>query len=152
MSGGARQLFDPEAPCRRPPPRRPPRQGSGPVPAAPSRTGRAPASSPSAGLYERSSGALTQAFPRNRHALGARRDRPPVGPPLGPPLYEPGRPRGGRLAGASRARGGVPTLNVKCWRSSWAPLRHGLAKEGIELAEGMVVVLRGALDLYRGQG
>ena len=52
----------------------------------------------------------------------------------------------------ARARGGVPTLNVKCWRSSWAPLRHGLAKEGIELAEGMVVVLRGALDLYRAKG
>ena len=51
-----------------------------------------------------------------------------------------------------RARGGVPTLNVKCWRSSWAPLRHGLAKEGIELAEGMVVVLRGSLDLYRAKG
>ena len=51
-----------------------------------------------------------------------------------------------------RGRGGVPTLNVKCWRSSWAPLRHGLAKEGIELAEGMVVVLRGSLDLYRAKG
>ena len=46
----------------------------------------------------------------------------------------------------------MPTLNVKCWRSSWAPLRHGLAKQGIELAEGMVVVLRGALDLYRAKG
>ena len=41
---------------------------------------------------------------------------------------------------------------MKCWRSSWAPLRHGLAKEGITLAEGMVVVLRGTLDLYRAKG
>ena len=46
----------------------------------------------------------------------------------------------------------MPTLNVKCWRTSWAPLRHGLAKQGIELAEGMVVVLRGTLDLYRAKG
>ena len=52
----------------------------------------------------------------------------------------------------SRARGGEPTLKVKCWRSSWAPLRHRLAKEGIELAEGMVVVLRGTLDVYRAKG
>ena len=52
----------------------------------------------------------------------------------------------------ARGRGGAPTLNVKCWRTSWAPLRHGLAKEGIELAEGMVVVLRGTLDLYRAKG
>jgi exodeoxyribonuclease VII large subunit len=51
-----------------------------------------------------------------------------------------------------RGRGGVPTLNVKCWRSSWAPLRHGLSKQGIELTEGMVVVLRGSLDLYRAKG
>ena len=46
----------------------------------------------------------------------------------------------------------MPTLNVKCWRTSWAPLRHSLAKEGIELAEGMIVVLRGSLDLYRAKG
>ena len=46
----------------------------------------------------------------------------------------------------------MPTLSVKCWRSSWAPLRHGLAKQGIELTEGMVVVLRGSLDLYRAKG
>ncbi len=55
-------------------------------------------------------------------------------------------------ASRPRARGGEPTLHVKCWRSSWAPLRHGLAKEGITLAEGMVVVLRGTLDLYRAKG
>ena len=41
---------------------------------------------------------------------------------------------------------------MKCWRTSWAPLRHSLAKEGIELAEGMIVVLRGTLDLYRAKG
>ena len=46
----------------------------------------------------------------------------------------------------------MPTLSVKCWRTSWAPLRHVLAKEGIELAEGMIVVLRGSIDLYRAKG
>ncbi len=46
----------------------------------------------------------------------------------------------------------MPTLNVKCWRTTWAPLRHALGKEGIELAEGMIVVLRGSLDLYRAKG
>ena len=51
--------------------------------------------------------------------------------------------------GRGRSRGGEPVLKVKCWRTSWAPLRHSLAKEGIELADGMVVVLRGSLDLYR---
>ena len=51
-----------------------------------------------------------------------------------------------------RGRGGVPTLNVKCWRTTWAPLRHALAKEGVELTEGMIVVLRGSLDLYRAKG
>jgi exodeoxyribonuclease VII large subunit len=59
---------------------------------------------------------------------------------------------GDESAAGPRSRGGEPTLKVKCWRSSWAPLRHNLAKEGIELAEGMVVVLRGTLDLYRAKG
>ncbi len=54
--------------------------------------------------------------------------------------------------GGARGRGAAPALSVKCWRTAWAPLRHRLAKEGIELAEGMVVVLRGTLDLYRAKG
>lgn len=43
----------------------------------------------------------------------------------------------------------APVLRVKCWRTTWAPLRATLAREGIELAPGMVVVLRGTLDFYR---
>lgn len=43
----------------------------------------------------------------------------------------------------------APVLRVKCWRSTWGPLRATLAKEGIELAPGMVVVIRGTLDFYR---
>ena len=43
----------------------------------------------------------------------------------------------------------VPVLRVKCWESTWRPLRADLAREGIELQAGMVVVLRGTLDFYR---
>ena len=147
MSGGPRQLFDPEAP---------------PEAAAPE--GRTASGGDEAedrrgvhsigGVYEQVEAALNQAFPAQPPSVGPRRDPARVGPSLGPPLHEPGRPRGrGRGGGRrDRSRGGVPTLNVKCWRSSWAPLRHDLAKQGIELTEGMVVVLRGSLDLYRAKG
>ena len=43
----------------------------------------------------------------------------------------------------------APVLRVKCWRSTWGPLKGTLAQEGIELTEGMVVVIRGTLDFYR---
>ena len=135
MSGGARQLFDPEAL---------------PPAAAPEPTAR-PGVLSIGGLYEKVDGALTQAFPRNRH-VWVRGEIAHLSDHRSGHLYlNLVDPEEDGSAGY-RARGGVPTLNVKCWRSSWAPLRHGLAKEGIELAEGMVVVLRGALDLYRAKG
>ena len=43
----------------------------------------------------------------------------------------------------------APVLRVKCWRSTWGPLKGTLVEEGIELQRGMVVLLRGALDFYR---
>lgn len=43
----------------------------------------------------------------------------------------------------------APVLKVKCWQSTWGPLRATLRREGIELQPGMVVVLRGTLDFYR---
>ncbi len=43
----------------------------------------------------------------------------------------------------------APVLKVKCWQSTWRPIRSTLAREGIELQPGMVVVLRGTLDFYR---
>jgi exodeoxyribonuclease VII large subunit len=52
---------------------------------------------------------------------------------------------------APRGRG-APALKVKCWKTSWLPMRGSLAKAGITLAEGMVVVLRGTIDLYRPKG
>ncbi len=42
-----------------------------------------------------------------------------------------------------------PVLKVKCWRRTWLPLKSTLAALGIELQPGMVVVLRGTLELYR---
>src|SRR6202167_1180152 len=144
MSGGPRQLFDPEAPPE----------------AADSDLRTAPAGEEVedrrgvhsiGGVYDQVEGALNQAFPRNRH-LWVRGEIRQVSDHRSGHLYlslvdpEDENPR------RDRARGGVPTLNVKCWRSSWAPLRHGLAKQGIELTEGMVVVLRGSLDLYRAKG
>jgi exodeoxyribonuclease VII large subunit len=43
----------------------------------------------------------------------------------------------------------APVLRVKCWQSTWGPLRAALTREGIELAPGMVVILRGTVDFYR---
>ena len=162
MPGGAHQLFDPEAPPL-PASEQPaapehragsggtdPAPGPGPAPEAESGGRRGVLSIGS--LYEEVQGALNAAFPRNRQ-LWVRGEIQHISDHRSGHLYmdlvDPGDD-----GGSSRppARGGVPTLNVKCWRSSWAPLRHGLAKEGIELAEGMVVVLRGTLDLYRAKG
>ena len=94
------------------------------------------------GLYEQVEHALARAFPRTRqlwvrgeiHHLSDHRSGHLYLELVDPDEDRPTGPRG---------RGGVPTLNVKCWRTTWAPLRHALAKEGIELAEGMIVVLRG---------
>ena len=140
---GARQLFDPEAPPGEATP------GSGPPVGADAEDRRGVHSI--GGLYEQVEGALNQVFPRNRH-LWVRGEIQHVSDHRSGHLYMSLVDPEDDGARRDRGRGGVPTLNVKCWRSSWAPLRHGLAKEGIELAEGMVVVLRGSLDLYRAKG
>jgi exodeoxyribonuclease VII large subunit len=144
VSGGPRQLFDPEAPPEATASK--PRSVSG----GDEQEDRRGVLS-IGGIYDQVEGALSQAFPRNRH-LWVRGEIQHVSDHRSGHLYlslvDP-EDEGGRR---DRSRGGVPTLNVKCWRSSWAPLRHGLAKQGIELTEGMVVVLRGSLDLYRAKG
>ena len=162
MSGGAHQLFDPEAPplpASEQPAAPERRAGSGgtdpadvPDTAPDTESGGRPGVLSIGSLYEEVQGALNAAFPRNRQ-LWVRGEIQHISDHRSGHLYmdlvDPGDD-----GGSSRppARGGAPTLNVKCWRSSWAPLRHGLSKEGIELAEGMVVVLRGTLDLYRAKG
>ncbi len=43
----------------------------------------------------------------------------------------------------------APVLRVKCWRTTWAPMKAMLAREGIELQPGMVVLLRGTVGFWR---
>ena len=149
MPGGARQLFDPETPP----------QVEGVAEAAPpgGRHSFDPAvhrdTHPDVmsvgSLYEAVEGALTRAFPRTR-PLWVRGEIAQISDHRSGHLYldlvDPDD------AGRSRGRGGAPTLKVKCWRTTWGPLRHALGKEGIELAQGMVVVLRGTIDLWRAKG
>jgi exodeoxyribonuclease VII large subunit len=158
MSGGPHQLFDPEAPPLSAPEeaagpeRRAVSGGAGPVPTADPDPEERSGVLSIGSLYEEVEDALGSAFPRNRH-LWVRGEIQHISDHRSGHLYlslvDPDADGG---APGSRARGGVPTLNVKCWRSSWTPLRHALSKEGIALAEGMVVVLRGTLDLYRAKG
>src|SRR5487761_1383742 len=41
-----------------------------------------------------------------------------------------------------------PVLKVNCWRTAWGPLKAVLAGQGISLEVGMVVTLRGRVELY----
>lgn len=172
-SRDASQLFDPEAP---------PVDGSDDGERAEIRSDEDRADQPEerpgvlsiGALYDEVESALAQAFPRRRH-LWVRGEIQHISDHRSGHLYldlvepdpeepdDPDHPAGPTTTttttGTARARprparnrGGEPTLKVKCWRTSWIPLRHTLAKEGIELTEGMVVVLRGSLDLYRAKG
>jgi exodeoxyribonuclease VII large subunit len=97
-----------------------------------------------ADLYDEVEGALAQVFPRFRQ-LWVRGEVQSISDQHGRSghcyldLVDPD------TAGERQA----PVLRVKCWRSTWGPLRGALFREGIELQPGMVVVLRGALDFYR---
>ena len=53
-------------------------------------------------------------------------------------LVDPDSPRG-------RER---PVLKVNCWRTTWGPIRRLLAAQGVTLQPGMVVTLRGRVELY----
>jgi exodeoxyribonuclease VII large subunit len=140
MAERANQLFDPEAP-----------PGAGLDREPDDAVGGRPGVLSIGGLYDEMESALATAFPRTRqlwvrgeiHSLSDHRSGH-----LYLDLVDPHDENG---PGGSRGRG-VPTLHVKCWRTNWAPLRHRLAKEGVTLAEGMVVELRGTLDLYRAKG
>jgi exodeoxyribonuclease VII large subunit len=140
MSSHAHQLFDPEAP---------------PQPAGEDLAeegGRAGVLS-IGGLYDEVENALTSMFPRNRqlwvrgeiHSFSDQSGR------SGHCYLDLVDPDEGGAGSVSRGRG-APALKVKCWKGSWLPMKGGLAKNGIVLAEGMVVVLRGTIDLYRPKG
>ncbi|HVC14713.1 MAG TPA: exodeoxyribonuclease VII large subunit [Acidimicrobiales bacterium] len=97
-----------------------------------------------ADLYDEVQGALERTFPRRR-ALWVRGE-----------IQKVSDQRAGRghcyidLVDPDSARERQPpVLKVKCWNSSWAPMRAALAREGVELQVGMVVILRGTLDFYR---
>jgi len=95
-------------------------------------------------LYGEVEGALALVFPRTRQ-LWVRGELQSVSDQHGRTghcyldLVDP------ETAGERQA----PVLRVKCWRTTWGPLRSTLSREGIELQPGMVVVLRGSLDFYR---
>jgi exodeoxyribonuclease VII large subunit len=97
-----------------------------------------------ADLYDEVQGALERAFPRRR-ALWVRGE-----------IQHVSDQRTGRghcyidLVDPDSARDRqAPVLRVKCWQSTWGPLRATLAREGIDLQPGMVVIIRGTLDFYR---
>ncbi|HVB92564.1 MAG TPA: exodeoxyribonuclease VII large subunit [Acidimicrobiales bacterium] len=140
MPGRTHQLFDPEAP---------PASGSiDPTEGG----GRAGVLSIGA-LYDEVEEALTSVFPRNRQ-LWVRGEIQSFSDQTGRSghcyldLVDPEEGGGGP---APRGRG-APALKVKCWKGTWGPMKADLGNEGISLAEGMVVVLRGNLDLYRPKG
>jgi exodeoxyribonuclease VII large subunit len=97
--------------------------------------------------------ALTSVFPRNRqlwvrgeiHSFSDQSGR------SGHCYLDLVDPDEGGGSGVPRGRG-APALKVKCWKGTWGTMRSALGKEGIALAEGMVVVMRGTLDLYRPKG
>jgi exodeoxyribonuclease VII large subunit len=142
MPSGAHQLFDPEAP--------PLRAASDPA----EEGGRADVLSIGA-LYDQVEDALTSTFPRNR-PLWVRGEIQSFSDQTGRSghcyLDLVDHDEGGRGSGSGSRGRGAPALKVKCWKGNWLPMRGSLAKEGIVLAEGMVVVLRGTLDLYRPKG
>jgi exodeoxyribonuclease VII large subunit len=139
MPDEARQLFDPEAP---------PGDVAQPLPTE-EREGVLSIGD----MYAEVEGALAAVFPRRRqlwvrgeiHTLSDQASR------SGHCYFDLIDPdadgRGSRWQGRA-----VPTLKVKCWKDTWNPLKAALAKEGIELTEGTVVVLRGTIDVYRPKG
>lgn len=92
-------------------------------------------------LYNEVDGVLARGFPRSR-MLWVRGEIQQLSDRTGHcyiDLVDPDGHRGRQAA----------VLKVKCWRSSWQQLRTALAREGLDLEPGMVVVMRGSLDFYR---
>jgi exodeoxyribonuclease VII large subunit len=146
MSSGTHQLFDPESP--------PASVGADPTEGG----GQADVLS-IGGLYDEVEQALASVFPRRRQ-LWVRGEIQSLSDQTGRSghcyldLVDPADEGAGAGAGAppARGRGAPPALKVKCWKGTWGPMRSDLGREGITLAEGMVVILRGSLDLYRPKG
>jgi len=92
-------------------------------------------------LYSRLEGALDREFPRNRPTW-VRGEVQTLSDRTGHCYIDLVDPDASRDHQA-------PVLRVKCWRRTWVPIKAVLAREGIELQAGMVVILRGVVDFYR---
>ncbi len=92
-------------------------------------------------LYDGVEGALYRAFPRGR-GVWVRGEIQSLSDRTGHCYFDLVDPESARDRQA-------PVLKVKCWRRAWGSLRASMARQGVELATGMVVVLRGSVDFYR---
>jgi exodeoxyribonuclease VII large subunit len=134
MPGRTHQLFDPEAP---------PVGDEGDV--------GGPDVLSIGALYDEVDAALSSVFPRSRQlwVRGEIQSFSDQSGRSGHCYLDLVDPDDGASGGRGRA---APALKVKCWKGTWGPLKQALAREGVALSEGMVVVLRGTLDLYRPKG
>ena len=92
-------------------------------------------------LYDRVEVAITRAFPKRR-SMWVRGEIQSISDRTGHcymDLVDPDSTRDRQ----------TPVLKVKCWRTSWEPISTGLARQGVVLEPGMVVVIRGTLDFYK---
>jgi exodeoxyribonuclease VII large subunit len=94
-----------------------------------------------AGLLARVQQAVADVFPRGR-GIWVRGEIQAISDHRSGHCYmdlaDPDTPRG-----AERA-----VLKVNCWRTTWGPIRRMLRTQGITLQPGMVVTLRGRVELY----
>ncbi len=92
-------------------------------------------------LYDRVDVAITRAFPKRR-SMWVRGEIQSVSDRTGHCYMDLVDPDG------TRDRQ-TPVLKVKCWKTSWEHISTGLARQGVVLEPGMVVVIRGTLDFYK---
>ena len=91
-------------------------------------------------LYGEVAGVLSRTFPKSR-ALWVRGEVQSYSDRTGHcyiDLVDP-EARGQRQA---------PVLKVRCWQTTWGPIKRTLRRSGIQLEVGMVVLLRGSIEFY----
>jgi exodeoxyribonuclease VII large subunit len=92
-------------------------------------------------LYDEVADALDAAFPRSR-ALWVRGEIQKVAESSGHAYID-------MVDAEAAGTRGAPVLKVKCWRSTWGPLKAELAANGATLRAGMSVAVRGRVDFYK---
>ncbi len=92
-------------------------------------------------LYDRIDVAITRAFPKRR-SIWVRGEIQSVSDRTGHCYMDLVDPDGTRDRQA-------PVLKVKCWKTSWEHISSSLARQGVVLEPGMVVVIRGTIDFYQ---